>query len=71
LSAFKCDRCGKIFHVEDDREPFTVRLVGGTLRGEEEIHHLCPDCEATFWCFYDNVEEFNRLADKLAGEEVM
>ena len=70
LRTFKCNRCGEIFYVERKRKPFHMNLTGGILREGFEEYHLCPDCETTFWYFFDHAEKFDKLAEKISDKEM-
>jgi len=61
LKVYRCDRCGKIFYLNIDEVPFT-------LKTESELH-FCQDCEASFSFFMEYTDEFDKLADKLAEKE--
>jgi len=62
LDAYRCDRCGKEFHVDAGEKPPTVTVEDFS---EQVTRHLCHDCAATLHSMMHNISEFDKLADKL------
>jgi len=66
LKTYRCDRCRKLIHSE--YEPAKITEESAYERPRK--YHLCADCETTFDMFIINVEEFDKLAEKILVEEV-
>ena len=72
LKVIECDRCGKEFKIPVGQEPYKIGKWEYGKYGEEEpeIYDLCQDCEASLAFFFKYPERFDRLADKIAREEM-
>jgi len=62
LMAYRCDRCGKTFHLPEAREPFK-------LQTSDDDYELCEDCEVSFTYFLRYPDRFDKLVERIAEEE--
>jgi len=67
LGVYRCDRCGKVFRIDDNFKPDHV--VWTDVTGEKWEYDLCSDCIATFQYFLDKPKDFDELAEKIAEKE--
>ena len=67
IETYECDRCHKKYTLPEDVMPNQVGWIShGESFGDKDF---CEECEASFAYFMEYVEDFDRLADKLALKE--
>jgi hypothetical protein len=61
---YKCDVCGKVYHVDGDNQQRMV-IVNNAPNDEKHYNHICPKCIANVECLLKNPDECSNREAKL------